>query len=144
MTMVTPALPHDQSLRGANASSGAFHGDWLVQDEIGAYFKRLLDVGPAIDQSKGNAALVGLSLPQFTEDQSGILDIIAVNHNGVILAPRQDVTCLVRGVAKIKVDIGRVQDTAYRTMYFRVATEEKSLQSHVYEVIGRSGKWPSD
>jgi len=95
-------------LGGANASGGAFHGNWLVQDEIGAHFKCLLDVGPAIDQSKGDATLVGLPLPQFTEDQTGILYVIAVNQNGVILAPRQDVTCLVRGVAQIKVDVGRV------------------------------------
>src|SRR5882724_10336164 len=140
MTMVTAALPHDQSLRSANASSGPFHGDWFIQDEIGAHFKGLLNIGSAIDQGEGNATFIGFSLTQLPQHYGAILNVIAVNHHSVILAPHQDVAGLVRGVAKIQVNVGRVQNSAYRTMYFGVATKEKSLQCHIQKLSERLGR----
>jgi hypothetical protein len=87
----------------------------------------LLDVGFAIYQSKGNTAFVGFSLPQLAEYKRTMGHIVTVNQKSVILAAKENVACLVGIVGEIHVDIGRVHDSAYRTMDFRVIAEEERL-----------------
>jgi len=89
-----------------------------------------LDGSLSVHQCKGDAAFVGFALTQLAENQRAVRYIVAVHQECVIFAPHQNVASLVRVVGEIQIDIGRVQDTAYRTMYFRIFTEEECLQSH--------------
>jgi hypothetical protein len=127
MAVIATAFTHDQALRRAHAARGPLKGNWLIQNKVGAHLKSLLDTRLAAYHGKGDAALVRFALPQFAENQGAIRHVIAVDQNGVIFAAKQDVAGLVSVVGKIQVNIGRVKDSAYRTMYFRVSAEEKRL-----------------
>jgi hypothetical protein len=48
------------------------------------------------------------------------------------------VACLIGTVGEVQVDIGSVKDPAYRTMDFRVAAKEKSLQSHTLQRVSKT------
>jgi len=87
----------------------------------------LLDACLAAYHSKRDAAFVGFTLPQLAKDQGAVRHLVTVDQNGVIFAAQQDVAGLVSVVGKIQINIGRVKDPAYRTMYFRVTAEEERL-----------------
>lgn len=53
--------------------------------------------------------------------------VIAIDQKGVIFAAHQNVAGLVRVIGEIQINIGSVQDSTYRTMDFRVITEEERL-----------------
>src|SRR6266853_1725323 len=127
MAMVAPAFTHDQSLCRAYAARGPVERNWLVQNKVSTHLKGLLDTRLAAYQGKGNAALVGFTLPQFAENQGAVRHVVTVNQQSVIFAAQQNVAGLVSVVGKIQVNIGRVKDSAYRTMYFRVTAEKECL-----------------
>src|SRR5690242_560107 len=127
MAMVAAAFAHDQALRRAHAARGPVERNWLIQHKVGAHFEGLLDTRLAAYDGKRNAALVGFALPQFAEHQTAIRHFVKVSQQSVIFAAQQDVAGLVSIVGKIQVNIGRVKDSAYRTMYFRVTAEEERL-----------------
>jgi hypothetical protein len=128
--MVTATLTHDQSLRSAYAPGGTIQGYGLVQNEIGAHLKSLLNIRFAVYQREGNTALVGLPKPQFTQDKWAVGHVVTVNQKSVIFAAKQNVPGLVSVVGEVQIDICRIQDSTYRTMDFRVVAEEERLQSH--------------
>src|SRR5215831_2571090 len=130
MAMVAPAFTHDQTLRGAHAARGPVERNRLIQHKVCAHFKSLLDACLAAYHSKSDAAFVGFALPQLAKDQRAVRHLVAIDQNSVIFAAQQDVAGLVSIVGKIEVNIGRVEDPAYRTMYFRVPAEEERLESH--------------
>jgi hypothetical protein len=53
--------------------------------------------------------------------------VVTINQESVIFAAKQDLTRLVGIVGEIQINICRVQDSAYRTMNFRVVAEEERL-----------------
>src|SRR6476660_2769732 len=81
MTMVTPAFTHDQTLCGAHAARGPVERNGLVQNKVCAHFKGLLDACLAAYHSKGDAALVGFTLPQFPKDQGAVRHLVTVDQN---------------------------------------------------------------
>ncbi len=127
MAMIATALTHDQALRSAYATGRPIQRNRLVQDKVGAHLKRLLNVRFAIYQREGNAAFIGFPLAQLAQNQGAVGHVVTVNQQGIILSAQQDVAGLVSIVGEIQVDIGRIQNSAYRTMYFRVVAEEERL-----------------
>ena len=59
--------------------------------------------------------------------QQQIAALVKTMHYVRAEKSRQDVPGLVSIVGKIQINIGRVKDPAYRTMYFRVPAEEERL-----------------
>jgi len=127
MPMVAATLAHDQALGSAYAARRSLQRNWLVQNEIGAHLKGLLDVGLAIYHGEGDAALVGLALPQLPENEGPMGHVVAIDQKGVIFAAKKNVAGLVGVVGEIQIDICGIQDSTYRTMDFRVIAEEERL-----------------
>src|SRR5215469_14006867 len=128
MAMIAAALAQDQALRRTNAAGGTLRRDRFIEHEIGAKFKSLLYRGLAVDQSKGNAALVGLSLAHGTENVGTLFGVVAVDQQRVILLAVERVASVVGRERKLDVDVGCIQNTAERTLDFTVAGEEESLE----------------
>jgi hypothetical protein len=127
MAMVASAFTHDQALCRAHTARGPVERNWLVQNKVSAHLKGLLDTGLAAHYCKGNAALVGFTLPQFAKNQRAVRHVVTIDQESVIFATQQNVAGLISIVGKIQVNIGRVKDSAYRTMYFRVTAEKERL-----------------
>ena len=53
--------------------------------------------------------------------------VVAIDQKGVIFAAKKNVAGLVGIVGEIQIDICGIQDSTYRTMDFRVITEEERL-----------------
>ena len=79
MAMVTPAFTHDQALCRAHTARGPVERNGFVQNKVGAHLKCLLDSRLAAYHSKGDAAFVGFTLPQFAENQWTVRHVVAVN-----------------------------------------------------------------
>jgi hypothetical protein len=71
--------------------------------------------------------LIRFPLAQLAQNQGAVGHVVTVNQQGIILSAQQDVAGLIGIVGEIQVDIGRIQNSAYRTMYFRVVAEEERL-----------------
>src|ERR1043166_1960398 len=127
MTMVAPAFTHDQTLCGTHAARGPVERNGFVQHKVCAHFEGLLDACLAAYHGKGDAAFGGFTLPQLAKDLRTVRHLITVHQDCVIFAAQEDVAGLVSIVGKIQVNIGRIKNSAYRTMYFRVPAEEERL-----------------
>ena len=53
--------------------------------------------------------------------------IVTVDQQGVIFAAKENMSGLIGIVREIQINICRIQDSAYRTMDFRVIAEEERL-----------------
>src|SRR5215470_16526276 len=84
VAMITPAFAHNEAVRGFDAAHRPLHGNRFVQYEIRAHFKSLAYRGPAVDQGKSDAALIGLALAQLLQDHRSSRNVVAIHHEGVI------------------------------------------------------------
>src|ERR1051326_731500 len=80
MAMVAPAFTHDKTLCRTYAARGPVERNWLIQNEVCAHLKGLLDTRLAAYHGKGDAALVGFTLPQFAKNQRTIRHVVTVDQ----------------------------------------------------------------
>src|SRR5215471_7198653 len=135
VAMVATALTHDQTVSSPHTAGNTVQGQRFVQNEVGSQFKGLLHRGASVDQSKSDAALVGLALAQLFEHPRAFLHVVAIHHDGVIFVARNSQASLLRVSANGNVNLVGLQYPAQCAVYFRVACEEESLQSHAPDVI---------